>query len=107
MPVLRSCHFCRTMNDLESKFCRECGHQAHTLRLHCRCGECRYGAAVRRLLAAAEEAYKWLVRRQEAGETLGNVGHGLVVSLAAAVHAGEKAVRGEWGPTGPTGGSAA
>lgn len=34
------CSFCHTMNDLDAKSCRECGHDAHVARSQCGCINC-------------------------------------------------------------------
>jgi hypothetical protein len=36
----RSCSWCHRMNDADSRFCQECGHEAHVARLACRCRQC-------------------------------------------------------------------
>lgn len=38
--VTGSCSFCHAMNAIETRFCAECGHEAHVARMDCQCPQC-------------------------------------------------------------------
>ena len=40
MFVSLSCSWCHAINASDALFCKQCGHEAHKARLHCRCPKC-------------------------------------------------------------------
>jgi len=46
MMISVSCSWCRTLNPMTVRFCRQCGHCAHKARMLCDCPKCIliYGA---------------------------------------------------------------
>jgi len=63
-----SCPWCHRLNPVGERYCRDCGHEAHTLRTACLCPQCAAGAAGEMLTEEdVEAAVEQLRRERKAG----------------------------------------